>query len=184
MTALAQLSGRTERALAVALVVVLGLLLAALFWLGRDIPVDYGCGETEPAGNDLDSFRRGAPLAHALAAMILLGAIVYLSWRRNVRRGLDRPGRPTVIAASVAALVIVVAVLSEDVGVFVIAVSLITSGLVYGLLVGAACLLAGALMTDRFGYWLTMVGMWQAVLGGVPFLALLVYLQGHGPVLC
>ena len=101
-----------------------------------------------------------------------------------MRRGLDRPGRPTVIAASVAALVIVVALLSEDVGVFVIAVSLITSGLVYGLLVGAACLLVGAFTSDRVGYWLTMVGLWQAVLGGVPLLALLVYLQGHGPVLC
>ena len=163
---------------------VLGGVLAALFWLGRDIPVDYGCGETEPAGNDLDAFRRGAPIAHALAALILLGAIVYLSWRRNVRRGLDRPGRPTVIAASVAALVIVVAVLNEDVGVLVIAASLITSGLVYGLLVGAVCLVVGASTSDRVGYWLTMVGLWQAVLGGVPFHALLVYLQGHGPILC
>ena len=101
-----------------------------------------------------------------------------------MRRGLDRPGRPTVIAASIGALVVVVAVLNEDVGVFVIAASLITTGLVYGMLVGAACLLAGALTSDRFGYWLTMVGLWQAVLGGVPFLALLVYLQGHGPILC
>ncbi len=184
MPALTQLSGQTERVLAVALVVVLGGVLAALFWLGRDLPVDYDCGETEPAGNDLDGFRRGAPFAHALAALILLGAIVYLSWRRNVRRGLDRPGQPTIIAASVAALLIVVAVFSEEFGVLVIAVSLITSGLMYGLVVGAICLLVGASTSDRVGYWLTMVGLWQAVLGGVPFHALLVYLQGNGPILC
>ena len=67
---------------------------------------------------------------------------------------------------------------------FVIAVSLITSGFMYGLLVGAACLLVGASTSDRVGYWFTMVGLWQAVLGGVPFLALLVYLQGNGPILC
>ena len=101
-----------------------------------------------------------------------------------MRRGLDRPGRPTIIAASVATLVIVAAVVSEDVGVVVIAVSLITSGLMYGLIVGAICLLAGAATSDRVGYWLTMVGLWQAVLGAVPLHALLVYLQGHGPILC
>jgi hypothetical protein len=176
--------GQFDRVVAAALVVVLGAALAALFWLGREIPVDYGCGETAPPGNDLDAFRRGAPIAHAFAALLLLGTIAALSWRRNRRRGIDRPGKPTVVVAAIVALVTLVAVVNEDVGAAVIALSLVTSGLVYGLVVGAACLVVGAGIRGPAGLWVSMVGLWQAAVGAVPLHALLVYMQGHGPILC
>ena len=65
-----------------------------------------------------------------------------------------------------------------------LAASLITSGIGFGMLVGAALLIAGAVTNGRASYWLTMAGLWHAVIGGVPLHALLVFVQGHGPFLC
>ena len=177
-------AGQKDRLLALAIVVLVFGVLAVIFWLTRETPTNYGCGEDEPAGNDLDAYRAGASVLHALAALVLLGVIVALSWRRNRRRGLDHPGYPTIAAVAVAVLLTLAALVDSDFGEVVLVVSLITSGVFYGILVCPALLIAGAVTNVRASYWVTMAGMWHAVVAGVPLHALVVYLPGHGPILC
>jgi hypothetical protein len=52
-------------------------------------------GALKAPGNDVAAFRAGAPAIHAACSLILLAALVALSWRR---RG-DGPGAPTLIPA-------------------------------------------------------------------------------------
>jgi len=177
-------AGLTDRRLAVAITVLVFGTLAVISWLARDVPTNYGCYEDVPPGNDLDAYRAGASVLHALAALVLLGVIVALSWRRNRRRGLNHPGYPTIAAVAVVVLLTLAAVLDSEFGELVLAASIVTSGIGYGLLAGAAVLIAGAVTNGRASYWLTMAGLWHAVVAGVPLHALLVYLQGHGPVFC
>ena len=181
-------AGLTERRLALVLVVLVFGILALIFWLVRDVPTQYGCGEDPPPGNarELDAFRSGAAVLHALAALALVAVIVTLSWRRNLRRdeALNHPGYPTIAAAALTVLLTLAAVFDQDFGELVLAASLITSGIGYGMLAGAACLILGAVTNGRASYWLTMAGLWHAVVAGVPLHALVVYIQGHGPILC
>jgi hypothetical protein len=179
--------GIGERRLALLLVIVLAALLAARYWLElRPIPVDWGCGDAEPPGNDLERFRAGAPAIHLACVLALLATLVGLSWRRMRRRGAGRPGIPTAAAAGVVAVVAIAgAALPDDVGAWLLFAGL--AGLVmYGapLLAAAGCLVAGAVVPTNTGHALTVTGLWAFAVLGVPLNALLVYLQGYGPIIC
>ena len=179
-------AGLTERRLALVLVVLVFGILALIFWLARDVPTQYGCGEDPPPGNvarRVSKRRGGAARARGPGSGRV---IVTLSWRRNLRRdeALNHPGYPTIAAAALTVLLTLAAVFDQDFGELVLAASLITSGIGFGMLVGAACLIVGAVTNGRASYWLTMAGLWHAVVAGVPLHALVVYIQGHGPILC
>jgi hypothetical protein len=73
----------------------------------------------------------------------------------------------------------------EPVGVIVLMVGLvglISSGL--PAIAALGCLIAGAIGTSNAAHWATATGLWIAVVLGVPYHALLVYMQGYGPIVC
>ena len=184
MTAALKAPGIADRRLALGLVLGLAALLAARFWLGlRPIPVNWGCGEIEPPGNGVAAFRAGAPAIHAACSLILLAALVVLSWRR---RG-ARPGAPTLIAATLVATTAFAALASPaKVGDGLLAGTFYVVLLSFGVvpLAGVACLVAGAVVRWRPAPWLTATGLWIAATVLVPAHAILVYLHGEGPIVC
>jgi hypothetical protein len=173
-----------DRRLALGLALALAGLLTAHYWLGlRPIPQNWGCGEIEPQGNDLAAFRAGAPAIHAACSLILLAALVGLSWRR---RG-DRPGAPTLIAAGLVAAAAVAVVASPEtfggdllLGTFYVVV------FSFGALpvAGVACLVTGAVARWQPAPWLSAAGLWITATVIVPAHAVAVYLQGNGPIIC
>ena len=189
MTVALGAQGIGDRRAALALALALSAALVAWYWLDlRPIPVDYDCGDAEPPGQAaaLAAYRAAAPLLHLTCALSMLAALVALSHRRMRARGEHRPGRPTAIAAALCALVAIAGVvMPEPVGVIVLVVGLVglvSSGL--PAIVALGCLVAGAIGTSKAAHWATTTGLWIAVLLGVPYNALLVYLQGNGPILC
>jgi hypothetical protein len=188
MTATLPNPGIGDRRLAAILVLAVAALLAGLYWLGlRDIPAGWGCGDAEPADNDLAAFRAGAPVIHAACTLTLLGGLLALSRRRMSRRGLRRVGRPALVAGGVCALVAVVAaVFPEPVGVAVLWWALYSAAFTAGIvpLAGLAGLVAGAIVPSDTGHLLTSAGLWVAAAVCVPAHALGVYLQSEGPIIC
>jgi hypothetical protein len=177
-------SPRRDRRLALALVLCIAALLARYYWLGlRPIPQDWGCYDSEPAGNDTEAFRAGLPIIHAACALALLAMLVWLSHRRNG----GHPGTPTSIAAGLCAAVAVAAIaLPDEVGGPLLVGAFYASLLSVGALPvgGALCLLAGALWRGKAAPWLTAAGLWIAATVIVPGHAVAVYLKGEGPIVC
>ena len=181
--------GLGDRRAALALALALTAALVAWYWLDlRPVPVDYDCGDAEPPGQAaaLAAYRGTAPLIHLTCALSMLAALVALSYRRMRARGERHPGRPTAIAATLFTIVATVAVVVPDpVGVIVLVVGLaglLSAGL--PVIVALGCLVAGAIGSSKGAHWATTTGLWIAIVLGVPYHALLVYMQGNGPILC
>src|SRR3712207_5682267 len=70
----------------------------AVFWPVRDVPPGWDCGDSEPPGQAarLEAFQEGMIPIHAVAALVLLGALCAWSAHRNG----GSIGFPTALAAA------------------------------------------------------------------------------------
>jgi hypothetical protein len=191
---------RLERADVFALAVNIGvpLALVLIFVVLRDSPPDWGCGESEPPGQDarLADFRRGAIPLHAAGAALLLAAIAWLSARR-VRRadGRGAIGRPTAVGLAVAAVYAVTSLIYHDVFFPLLIIGFLTVGLtIYAasegnplvFLIGLPALAAIAFGLTRErarGYVLAALA-WIELLLVLPGSLGAIYINGHGPIIC
>ena len=178
------LSLRTQRAL-VLVPVAVAIGVVALFWLLRDLPPNWDCGDAEPYGQRarLDAYRSGFEVLHALVALGAAVAIVRLHGERRRRAGATGFGRP-----AFAGLVLALALAYPLAVAGAIALSLVGNPLgarpaaVLGILALAA---AGVHAARRAGEGrVAGLAVAWAILLLTPGVAFLVRLQGDGPIVC
>jgi hypothetical protein len=182
---------RIDRLLAAAVVAAEAGVLALIWWAGlRERPIEWDCSDVDPPANEtlVPAFQAGAPIIHAAAALVVLAALVTLSTRRRAAPGSEtRPGGPTLAAAVLVALIALACVLAPDpIGQAVISTAGLLGLVTYGLPALAAAILLGygAVSRTSGADIATAIGLWLVVIVLLPTHALLVYLQGYGPLFC
>ena len=178
---------------------LLAIVLVLLFDVLREIPPDYGCGES-PAPN-LDervaSYQSGFEVLHALTLLLLAAAVAAVSVARRGRAGGRGVGKPTAAVLAAIGLAALAAVAIPDLGVLVVLLFLLAVPLL---------ILAGGLGPQLLGLVavaaIAWLGVWAvraarragalkrvsvvcwSLLGLTAGHVLIVAEQGHGPWLC
>ena len=170
----------------------------ALFWLLRTPPPNYDCGEDQVVSDaTITAYRSGLVPLHVLVGIVALVGIIALSRARMVRAGRARSlGRPTVIAVL---LLVLLAVLTATdwrsglilmwMGAIVVAMFGSASATAAALVAVAALVAGGIELARRAGLGRRGAGLGASALAWAVLLlapghALVVYLQGDGPLFC
>ena len=172
----------------VALYAAIAAVVPIPFWLLRDRPENWDCGESAPPGQDaaLDDFRAGAIPLHFTAAVVLMMAL----WAWSARRRGAGAGLPTAWSVVAYGLYITVAVAWNDAYAPLAILSVLALIYVMPILVPGALLAALIVWVRKpsalegVRYHLVAGTGWALLLVGLPVHFDLVYLTGDGPMFC